>query len=332
MEKGFFSTMFLFLVLCSLVVSGITYYKVQRCMREGWSTQSNGGLYDTNYIGGLGWGKGYGDWGGVETDSGLGGNGNVQGSSLGGGNTVVLGNTTVSGNWTAPGWSVLFKGEDVGGVDIDQVFHKTSLEGELGENLDSPPAEETINRLGGGWSRSSKPLWKNNGNTETGGNSIIPPSGPPDDSYGKINGDLTFYAPGSFMYGADNYVPSYATSVLLSPMLGVNAPLRPVHGEGQGGGSGKGAMEISVCSPDSGASILDMEAYCQQLNASDAANKKCCISLGGKHSMAGNEQGPYNRSIYTNPIVAGSTNYYLHLGKCYGDCPSSQQIVTGASV
>ena len=317
MEKGFYSTMFLLLVLCSVVVSGITYYKIQKGVKEGWTTQSSGGTYYTDYIGGLGWSKGYGDWYGVEMGLGLQGDVTIQGN--------IVATEDVSGGWKAPGWSVLYKGEEVGGVGVEQVFHKTSLEGEFIDNLDEPSASDTLNRLGGGWSREHNPLWQN-------GNSIIPSSGPPDNSYGKINGDLTFYAPGSFIYGADNYVPSYATSVLLSPMLGVNAPLRPVRGEGQGGGRVVAGMVDSVCSPDSGASVLDMEAYCQQLSPEDASNKECCVALGGSHSMAGNDQGPYNRAIYTNPVLAGGTDYYLHLGKCYGNCPSSYGALTGASL
>ena len=315
MKKGFYSTMLSFLLISALLVSAITYYKVTKPMKEGWATQSSGGLYDTNYIGGLGWARNFGDWSGVQNES--------------GGNVVL--NWNYAGNapgtvssWTPPGWSVLWKGEEVGGVGVDQVFHKTSLEGELGENLDSPSAQETINRLGGGW------VWEDN----ISGNSIIPASGPPDDSYGKINGDLTFYAPGTYMYGADNYVPSYADSVLLSPMLGVNAPLRPIRGEGQGGGFVQGSTKVSVCSPDSGASVLDKEAYCQMLNASEASNRECCVALGGKYTMAGNEQGPYNRAIYTNPMIEkNSADYYIHLGKCYGNCPSSyQQQVSSASI
>jgi hypothetical protein len=214
---------------------------------------------------------------------------------------------------------------------VDQVFHKSSFEGELIDNLDVPSADDTLNRLGGGWSRSSKKIWKKEEEGGDMGNSIIPASGPPDDSYGKINGDLTFYAPGTYMYGADNYVPSYATSVLLSPMLGVNAPLRPVRGEGQGSGKINGMVD-SVCSPDSGASVLNKEAYCQKLSPQEASDKTCCVALGGKNVMAGNEQGPYNRSIYTNPMVSGAKDYYLHLGKCYGNCPDSYSKLSGASV
>lgn len=54
--------------------------------------------------------------------------------------------------------------------------------------------------------------------------------------------------------------------------------------------------------------------------------------MGGVHTMAGNDQGPYNRTIYTNPMVSGATDYYVHLGKCYGNCPSTYDNQEGVSV
>ena len=304
MKKGFYSVVIGLLLLCVIVVSGITYYKLQKRLtniKEGWTVKETG--YDMKYTGGLGWGKGYGDWNGKKEEM-----------------KVEMGNTVVkTGTWEAPGWSVLWKGDEVGGTGIDQIFHETSLEGELGQDSYPPFDEDTINRLGGGWKLDH--IYPD----EDGGNSLIPPSGPPDDSYGKINGDLTFYAPGTFMYGSDNYVPSYAASVLLSPMLGVNAPLKPLVGEGQGGSL---TSKSSVCSPGSGASVLEKESYCQKLSPMDAAGRECCVVLGGEIPMAGNDQGPYNRAIYTNPIVSGAKDYYLYLGKCYGNCPPSYTQLT----
>jgi len=298
MKKGFYSVAIGLLLLCMVVVSGITYYKLQKNMtdiKESWTVKETG--YNTKYTGGLGWGKGYGDWNEKE------------------GMNVEMGNTTIkTGTWEAPGWSVLWEGDEVGGTGDDQVFHKTSLEGEYDPDSYPPFDIDTVNRLGGGWNLDH--IYPD----EDGGNSLIPPSGSPDDSYGKINGDLTFYAPGTFMYGSDNYVPSYAASVLLSPMLGVNAPLKPLVGEGQGGSL---VSKSSICSPGSGASVLDKESYCQKLSSIEAAEKECCVVLGGEVSMAGNDQGPYNRAIYTNPIVSGAKDYYIYMGKCYGNCPSS---------
>ena len=311
MKKGFFSVVIGLLLLCVVVVSGITYYKLQKRLtdiKEGLTLKEIG--YDTKYTGGLGWGKGYGDW-----------NGKIEEMNVELGNTTIkLGNTTIkTGTWEAPGWSVLWKGDEVGGTGVDQVFHETSLEGEFVQDSYPPLDTDTINRLGGGWKLDH--IYPD----EKGGNSLIPPSGPPDDSYGKINGDLTFYAPGTFMYGSDNYVPSYATSVLLSPMLGVNAPLKPLVGEGQGGSL---VSKSSVCSPGSGASVLEKESYCQKLSSMEAAEKECCVVLGGEVPMAGNDQGPYNRAIYTNPVISGAKDYYIYLGKCYGNCPSSYTQLT----
>jgi hypothetical protein len=305
--KDFFcSIMVGFLFLSVIVVSGITYFKIQTKtktgLKEGWTMKEIG--YDTNFVGGLGWGKGFGDWEEYTYDFDI--------IDKGNGQEVSWGNNK---NWKVPGWSVLFKPEKTGGTGIDRVFHKTSLEGEFVDNLDTPTAEETNNRLGGGWSDSANVFL--NYESE---NSMISPSGKMDDSYGKINGDLTFYAPGSFMYGADNYVPSYAESVLLSPMIGVNAPLKPIVGEGQGN---QMETENSPCSSFSGASVLDKESYCQKLNVKDAGDEDCCVVLGGEVPMAGNDQGPYNRAIYTNPLISSAKDYYFHKGKCYGNCPGS---------
>ena len=308
MKKGFFSVAIGLLLLCVVVVSGITYYKLQKRLtdiKEGLTLKEIG--YDTKYTGGLGWGKGYGDWNGKTEEM------NVEGMNY------TLGDTDISGTWEAPGWSVLWKGDEVGGTGVDQVFHETSLEGELGQDSYPPLDTDTINRLGGGWRLDH--IYPD----EDGGNSLIPPSGPVDDSYGKINGDLTFYAPGTFMYGSDNYVPSYAASVLLSPMIGVNAPLKPLVGEGQGGTL---VSKSSVCSPGSGASVLEKESYCQKLSSMDAAERECCVVLGGDVPMAGNDQGPFNRAIYTNPVISGAKDYYIYLGKCYGNCPSSYTQLT----
>lgn len=308
MKKGFFSVAIGLLLLCVVVVSGITYYKLQKRLtdiKEGLTLKEIG--YDTKYTGGLGWGKGYGDWNGKKEEM------NVEGMNY------TLGDTDISGTWEAPGWSVLWKGDEVGGTGVDQVFHETSLEGELGQDSYPPLDTDTINRLGGGWKLDH--IYPD----EKGGNSLIPPSGPVDDSYGKINGDLTFYAPGTFMYGSDNYVPSYAASVLLSPMIGVNAPLKPLVGEGQGGTL---VSKSSVCSPGSGASVLEKESYCQKLSSMEAAEKECCVVLGGDVPMAGNDQGPFNRAIYTNPVIFGAKDYYIYLGKCYGNCPSSYTQLT----
>ena len=306
--KDFYSIMVGFLFLSVIVVSGFTYYKIQTKtqtgLKEGWTMKEIG--YDMNFTGGLEWRNGFGDLEEYKFDTTTPRNNNENENEN---------ENEKSEYWKAPGWSVLFESEETGGTGIDQVFHKTSLEGELIDNLDTPTAEETNNRLGGGWTDSAN-VFLNYENE----NSMIPPSGPMDDSYGKINGDLTFYAPGSFMYGADNYVPSYAESVLLSPMLGVNAPLKPIIGEGQGN---QMETDDSPCSSFSGASVLDKESYCQKLNVKDAGDKNCCVVLGGKVSMAGNEQGPFNRAIYTNPLISSAKDYYFHKGKCYGNCPGT---------
>jgi hypothetical protein len=316
-----------FLLLTIIVAVAVyTNYRV----KHGWSgdkslSEGFADLYGGVTVGGIGWGDAWGEWQGDSTGKDWAAEGgtpppNACTAATPGNDNVLTCSTPESAEqpakWNAPGWSVLFKGAEVGGVGVDQVFHKTSVEGELGFNLDSPSAQDTIKRLGGGYSSS----WVDNKN------SLVAPRGPTapaDDSFGKINGDLTFYAPGAYMYGADNYVPSYTESILLSPMLGVNAPLKPVYGEGQGTFTQAWQQSNSdqVCNPNSGASVLDKEAYCQKLSVDDAANKSCCVVLGNRFPMAGNDQGPFNRAVYTDPAIPReSSDFYIHQNKCYGNC------------
>ena len=256
----------LFFLTLVAFVSTATYFKTRR-LYEGWASHNLDSEYDTDYIGGLGWGAGFGNWSGRSNKG--------------------------------KGWSVIWEGEPEGGVGIDQVFHKVSFEGELLKNDDAPSAEDTRNRLGGGWPGGNANIANNNHNHN---------------SFGALNGDLTFYAPGTFMYGADSYVPSYESSVLLSPTLGVNAPPRRRHGSD---------ADADSSSPCSSSSVLDREKYCQSLSAEQASNADCCVAMGGKYAMGGDEQGPHNRAVYTDPMVQGATDYYIHKGVCYGNCPGS---------
>lgn len=290
------STIFLFCTILIAIISTVTYFKTRK-IYEAWSTNSIGGNYDANYIGGLGWGAGFGDW---------------------------IGKPDTPLPTTPKGWSVSWNGNQVGSVGFDQVFHKTSLEGEFTNKLDSPLPEDTINRLGGGWTTAlihGKPTINIGGNMITsGGNTLA--GNAQNDLNDQLNGDLTFYAPGTFLYGADNYIPSYSSSVLLSPMLGVNAPIK--RSKTTAGATGDSTSQTTdICSPDSGYSVLDKEEYCRNLSTAEAANAACCILMGGKYPMAGHEQGPYNMSAYTDPTLQGATDYYIYMSKCYGNCPGS---------
>ena len=262
------------------------------------------------------------------------------GNTFGNGDLVNNKTNGLIGGWTPPGWTALWNGGNaVGGVGVDQIFHISWQEGDFGQNginYDEPSMKDTDNRFGGGfnWGALPEPTV----------------TAPEDDSYQQINGDLTFYAPGTFMYGPDTYVPSYVDSVLLSPMLGVNAPVHQDWSKTRKGTSWTDAVDENgktynryqkwlknksdtddVCKDvDMGyKSTLEREKYCQNLDTKSCGTKKCCVSLGGSFCLAGNEQGPLNQTAYTNPMYT-KTDFYIHNGKCYGNCPPYLSLDLGA--
>jgi len=380
MEKpSFFVTIASVLVAFSVLVFGYTYLRMNGggfSMFENWT--SIGGNYYHNewfeYVSGVGWSGGYGDWkgtkkegfvedmkegievgddtwnyfmslkkpdssynmvlerrkGGPQTDK-----SDTVGIKADSGNVNMdADGNPVLGSWADTTWTADREGDN--GIDINSIFHSSWLEGEYGKNGEekyNPTSEDTRYRLGGGWGYSPDPL----------------ATAPLDDSYGKINGDLTFYAPGTFMFGAGGYVPSYENSVLLSPMLGVNAPdHNQKKGFGSVGGSGgwtnatnadgypynyvdrqKRQIEYdsknTVCDnvAQGIATVMDQEEYCSTMNndPKKCGTSACCVSLGGSVCLAGDAQGPLNKTAYTNPMY-GRKDYYVYNGRCYGNCPS----------
>lgn len=379
MEKpSFFIMIASVLVAFSVLVFGYTYLRMNHpgfSMFENWT--SMGGNYYHNewfeYASGVGWSDGYGDWKGtkkegfvedmkegieigddtwnyfnslkqpdssynVVLDRRKGGPQTDKSDSVGLKSDSGTVNFDASGNpefgsWADTSWTPNRKPDD--GTDINQRFHASWLEGEYGKNGEEqykPTSEDTRYRLGGGWGYSPDPLV----------------TAPLDDSYGKINGDLTFYAPGTFMFGADGYVPSYVDSVLLSPMLGVNAPVHQKQ-KGFGNGSGSGGWtnatdangypynyvdrqkkwiqmdsKNTVCDnvAQGIVSVLEQESYCSTMNndPQKCGVSPCCVSLGGSVCLAGDDQGPLNKTAYTNPMY-GRKDYYIYKGKCFGNCP-----------
>lgn len=376
MEKpSFFIMISCVLVAFSLLVFGYTYLRMNNpgfSMFENWT--SIGGNYYQNewfeYASGLGWSGGYGDWKGtkkegfvddmkegydedsynyfnslkqpdssynVVLDRRKGGPQTDKSDSVGlksdsGNVTTDANGNPVLGSWTDGGWRADRKGDN---INSDEIFHASWLEGEYGKNGEEqykPTSEDTRYRLGGGWGYSPDPLV----------------TAPLDDSYGKINGDLTFYAPGTFMFGADGYVPSYVDSVLLSPMLGVNAPAHNYNKGLRNGGDGGWAnatdangypynyvdrqkkwiqinSKNTICDEvaQGTASVMDQEDHCSTMNndPNKCGTSACCVSLGSSVCLAGDAQGPLNKTAYTNPIYARK-DYYVYNGKCYGNCPS----------
>jgi hypothetical protein len=126
----------------------------------------------------------------------------------------------------------------------------------------------------------------------------------------NVQGSITYYQPDSYRFGASTYVPNYEDSVYLSRTTGqttVTTFSNPVK------------MYGGVCTyyKDQPAKL---EEACQKMDADTCASTSCCVLLGGKKCVSGNEQGPTVRSNYSDVYVP-NRDFYYYQGKCYGNCP-----------
>jgi hypothetical protein len=128
-----------------------------------------------------------------------------------------------------------------------------------------------------------------------------------------MQGNITYYQPGSFTYGASSYVPYYEDSVFLSRSNNraiVNAPAY-VTSE-----ANSGFCNYNKSNPD------QLELKCNALNAETCAATTCCALLGGQKCVSGDANGPTMKSNYSDFSVLNK-DFYYYQGKCYGNCPNS---------
>jgi len=124
-----------------------------------------------------------------------------------------------------------------------------------------------------------------------------------------VQGDVTYYQPGAYTFDAATYVPKYEDSVYLSrtSMLPTTAPYQSAF------------KQVGFCEADK-ASPIKLEENCNALNGDVCATSSCCVLLGGSKCVSGNEQGPALKQNYSDLFVR-NRDYYIHMGKCYGNCP-----------
>jgi hypothetical protein len=125
-----------------------------------------------------------------------------------------------------------------------------------------------------------------------------------------IQGNTTFYEPGSYIFGAKSFVPSYEDSVFLSRSSVLNTAF-PISDATTSGG---GFCSFSSAFPDK------IERSCNKLDHDVCASTGCCVLLGGQNCVAGNERGPTLKANYSNTMIK-NRDYYYYQGKCYGNCP-----------
>jgi hypothetical protein len=133
-----------------------------------------------------------------------------------------------------------------------------------------------------------------------------------------VQGNIVYYQPGSYKYGATSYVPYYEDSVFLSRSAKaiVNAPKYVSTSQNTG------MCNFYKNDPN------QLEQQCNAINGNVCAATSCCVLLGGQKCVSGDEAGPKMKSNYSDYLVANK-DFYYYQGKCYGNCPyTSPQLPT----
>jgi len=130
----------------------------------------------------------------------------------------------------------------------------------------------------------------------------------------EVQGNIVYYQPGSFKYGATSYVPYYEDSVFLSRTTNavVNTPTYVTTNVGGG-----------FCNKYNTDSIK-LEQQCNAINNETCAATTCCVLLGGQKCVAGGERGPTMKDNYSDFMITNK-DFYYYQGKCYGNCPNTPQ-------
>jgi hypothetical protein len=120
---------------------------------------------------------------------------------------------------------------------------------------------------------------------------------------------VIYYIPGSYKYGASNYVPNYEDSVYMSRTTRQSTVTPVLNTSSILGG---------FCAQNKG-SASKLEESCNALDVTACASTSCCVLLGGQKCVAGNDRGPTNPANYSDFRVVNKDVYYYQ-GKCYGNC------------
>ena len=133
----------------------------------------------------------------------------------------------------------------------------------------------------------------------------------PANTNSKLTGNIVYYQPGSFTYGASSYIPYYEDSVFLSRSNKsiVNTPTY-ISSATQGG-----FCSYYGTQPDL------LEQKCNAIDNASCAATTCCVLLGGQKCVSGNQSGPTMKANYSDFLVKNK-DFYYYQGKCYGNCPS----------
>jgi hypothetical protein len=128
----------------------------------------------------------------------------------------------------------------------------------------------------------------------------------------SVQGDILYYTPGSYPFGPSNYVPKYEDSVFLSRITG-SSMTTPVYNAA--------SLQGGFCSQYKN-DPLKLEEICRTIDNDKCGSTNCCVLLGGSKCVAGDTQGPTQKSNYADVFIR-NRDYYYYQGKCFGNCPDN---------
>jgi hypothetical protein len=127
--------------------------------------------------------------------------------------------------------------------------------------------------------------------------------------YSDVSNTTLYNSSGSYTFNPASYVPNYEESVFLSKLT--NQPtIAKTHN--------LATNQNGFCASTK-SSMIERDAKCNSLDKNMCASTDCCILLGGEKCVAGNQNGPTNKTQYSDTTVLNK-DYYYYRGECFGNC------------
>lgn len=127
--------------------------------------------------------------------------------------------------------------------------------------------------------------------------------------FSSVQGDITYYTPGSYPFGPANYVPNYENTIYFSKLTG-QSTTTPIYNTAK--------MRGGFCSYFSD-QPKEKEIVCSQLDPNQCASTNCCVLLGGEKCVSGDMSGPTYTTNYGD-VFLRNKDFYYYQGVCYGNC------------
>lgn len=126
------------------------------------------------------------------------------------------------------------------------------------------------------------------------------------DTNGGVQPSPLYNESGTVKYGGTGYVPSYEQAAYNNDFKFKTEPNTVAYGQNEG-----------FCKDTD--MFGQIEKKCNSLTKDVCATTSCCVLVGGEKCVHGNENGPKQKSIYSDTSIKNRDVYYYQ-GKCYGNC------------